>query len=365
MNKSINTLLILLALIIALFTSCEDEGDDFNYSIVYPTGPTRIGDSSEIIIQFEEELEYIRKDLKIPGMSAAIVHNKQLIWAKGFGHADIENNIPARPTTSYHLASLTKTFAAIIIMQLVEEELLNLEEPVSNYGIQLESQGTVRVKHLLTHTSEGIPGDNYKYNGSRFGLLDHVIIGASGKTFCELLVERIIDPLQLKNTAPNVLSDNCMLTGQERIDFAWNLAQGYTSDGKNTQSYPSYFGTAAGLVSSVVDMATYSAAIDNTMFLSEETWEKVFSPTISNSGDSLAYGIGWFVDYQHGSKILWHYGWWDAISSLIIKVPDKELDFIIMANTDMLSRASSRIGTDNDITRSIVGIEFLDAFIFN
>ena len=362
MLKSIITLPILFCLGLALLVGCKE--DDENYEFITPTGPTRIGDSTESILQFEGRLENIRKDLNIPGMSASIVKNRQLVWAKGFGYADVNGKIPARPTTSYHLASLTKTFAAIIVMQLVEDDLLGLDNPVSNYGINIEGPGIVRVKHLLTHTSEGIPGEEYKYNGSRFSLLDNVIKIASGKTFCELLVDRIVIPLELKNTAPNVLSDDCFLSWEERIDFAWNLAQGYTSSGAIELAYPSYFGTAAGLISSVVDMATYSIAIDQGMFLTEESWEQVFSPAISTNGDTLAYGLGWFVDQQQGVKILWHYGWWDAISALIIKVPSEETDFIIMANSDMLSRGSNNIGIDGDVMRSVVAGEFLHTFIF-
>lgn len=354
----------LISIFFALFLATCDDNNGNDYNIVYPTGPIRIGDSTETIIQFEEILENFRNDYNIPGMSAAIVKDRQLFWAKGFGYANVEEKIPTRPTTSYHLASLTKTFAAIIIMQLVEDEQLSLEDPVSKYGVDIQSNETIRVKHLLTHTSEGIPGDEYKYNGSRFALLDQVIEGSSGSTFCELLLNQVINPLNLKNTAPNVLTDNCMLAGEARIEFAWNLAQGYTSDGNSKQAYKTYFGTSAGLLSSVVDMATYSIAIDNKMFLNDETWKKVFTPTISNNGNSLPYGLGWFIDYQQNIKILWHYGWWDAVSSLIIKVPEKKLDFIILANTDMLSRSSTNIGLDGDITRSLVGLEFLKAFVF-
>ena len=82
------------------------------------------------------------------------------------------------------------------------------------------------------------------------------------------------------------------------------------------------------------------------------------------NGDTLAYGLGWFVDSRQGVKILWHYGYWTGNSSLIIKLPTKKMDFIIMANNDMLSRAGNNIGIDGDVMRSVVAGEFLDAFIF-
>jgi CubicO group peptidase (beta-lactamase class C family) len=287
-----------------------------------------------------------------------------MVWAKGFGYANVEKRVTATPATCYHLASLTKTFASTIIMQLVEEGLLDLDDPVSKYGIELQSPSVVRVKHLLTHTSEGTPGAAFRYNGGRFGLLDDVIIGASGRTFCELLVERIIKPLELKYTAPNLLSpNNCLLTWPERVQFAEYLAQGYTSDGQNRQAYPDYFGVSAGLISSVVDVAKYSIAIDNNMFLREETKALVFSPTISINGQTLPYGLGWFVQNYRGVKLVWHYGYWTANSSLIIKVPERELAFIILANTDMLSRAFPNIG-NGDISVSVVALEFLNAFVF-
>lgn len=365
MKKPMNYLFILICLMVAIFAGCSNDDNITSPGRPLPIGTLRAGEPAQNLQEFEAVLERLRKELMIPGMSATIVKNHQIVWAKGFGYANVEESVLAKPTTSYHLASLTKTFASTIIMQLVEEGLLDLESPVSDFGIELESVGIVRVKHLLTHTSEGTPGTFYRYNGGRFGLLDYVITGASGSTFCDRLVERIIEPIQLEHTAPNLLSpNNTMITGREIIEFAENLAQGYTSDGTTRQAYPTYFGTAGGLISSATDVAKYSIAIDENMFLTEETQALVFSPTISVNGDTLPYGLGWFIHRQAGVKLIWHYGYWTANSSLIIKVPEKELAFIILANTDMLSRAFPGLGTDSDVTRSVVAEEFLNAFVF-
>ncbi len=165
--------------------------------------PARASEDTRID-QLETLLDRIRQELKIPAMSAAIVKDQKVIWAKGFGFADPENKIPATEHTSYHLASLTKTFASTIVMQLVEEGKIKLDDPVSKYGVQLESEGVIRVKHLLSHTSEGNPGERYSYNGNRFAELDKVIQKATGKSFAELLIANILDPLDLKETGPNV-----------------------------------------------------------------------------------------------------------------------------------------------------------------
>ena len=68
---------------------------------------------------FESRLEDWRIRLKMPSISAAIVKDNEILWAKGFGYADIEDQIHATENTIYHLASLTKPFASIILMQMV------------------------------------------------------------------------------------------------------------------------------------------------------------------------------------------------------------------------------------------------------
>ncbi|HEX8847823.1 MAG TPA: serine hydrolase domain-containing protein, partial [Pyrinomonadaceae bacterium] len=132
-------------------------------------GQTGQASDAERIARLETLLENLRQELKIPAYSAAIVKDQKVLWAKGFGYADVENKIPATEHTPYHLASLTKTFASTILMQLVQEGKIKLDDPVSKYGITLESDGVIRVRHLLSHTSEGNPGEQYRYNGNRFG----------------------------------------------------------------------------------------------------------------------------------------------------------------------------------------------------
>src|SRR5688572_32639494 len=156
------------------------------------------------IARFETLLESLRQELKIPAYSAAIVKDQKVIWAKGFGYADVENKVPATEHTAYHLASLTKTFASTILMQLVQDGKIKLDDPVSKYGITLESPGVITVRHLFSHTSAGNPGEQYRYNGHRFAELDKVVERASGKSFAELLIANILDPLGMNETAPNV-----------------------------------------------------------------------------------------------------------------------------------------------------------------
>jgi CubicO group peptidase (beta-lactamase class C family) len=319
---------------------------------------------AQSISDFETHLEQLRVALSIPGYSAAIAKGNKVVWAKGFGFADVEKRVAATPETEYHLASLTKTFASTIIMQLVEQGKVRLDDPIANYGIVLASPGTIRVRHLMSHTSEGTPGSHYSYNGDRFGLLDSVIARASGQTFAQRVSERILTPLHLQRSAPNPLDGRSFgAMALDRDLFVSRLAKPYALDGNTNvlTAYPSYFGTAAGLVSTALDVAAYSIAMDTNAFLSPATKAIAYAPTVSTSGDTLPYALGWFSTRVSGERIIWHYGWWTGNSSLIIKVPSRGLTFVILANSDMLSRPT-RLG-DGDLMSSSLAREFINAFV--
>jgi CubicO group peptidase (beta-lactamase class C family) len=297
-------------------------------------------------------------------MAAAIVEDEEIVWSKGFGYADAEAQRPITPITPVHLASLTKTFASTIVMQLVEEGLVDLDDPVGDYGIDLGNEA-VRVRHLMNHTSEGTPGSHYNYRGDRFGLLDYVIEEASGRSFGELVVERILRPLQLENTAPNPYDlDDFSLAGLNRNAFLARMARGYELQENQVVQIdlPRFFGTAAGLVASAEDYAAYSIAIDQGRFLEPATWDSVFTPAISNSGATLPYALGWFIFRYQGVELQWHYGWWNGNSSLIVRAPERGRAFVVLANSDMLSRAYG-LGGDANVMRSDVAALFVHSYV--
>src|SRR5688572_14112863 len=148
-----------------------------------------IARAPEQLKEFERDVDKLRQRLKIPGMAVAIVKDQKLLWTKGLGYADLENKVPATPDTLFHLASVTKTFASMLVMQLVEQGKLDLDEPMSQYSKDFKDD-TVKIKHIITHTSAGTPGERFRYNGNRFGHLSAVIEKKTGKRFGELVVER-------------------------------------------------------------------------------------------------------------------------------------------------------------------------------
>ena len=333
---------------------------------------------------FETHLEFIRQELKIPGMSAAIVKDHALVWATGFGYADLEHKVAATPDTPYGLASVTKPIGAVVIMQLVEEGLVDLDAPINQYGVDLGNDA-ITVRHLLTHTSEGIPGTEHHYNGNRYGYLGGVIEGASGQTFAALLSENILLPLGMKNTAlnpfnssggtlHNILEDLKLGLGwgknyQQYPDVYNRLALPYQFDeAYNTipGMYQTYHNPAAGMLSSVTDLAKFDIALDQGLLLGNAAKNEMFSPAYSTyqNRQDLMYGLGWYVQDFDGLELIWHCGRWEpSTSALYLKVPEKNLTFIILANTDNLTVPFAGIGY-GDVSKSALALAFFRYFIF-
>ena len=309
----------------------------------------------------EIELLNLQKKYGIPGMSGAVAQGKEIIWLKPFGKADFEHNIAVTTNTVFPLASLTKPFASTILLQLMEKGSLNLDAPVSDFQIKIQNSHKVTVRHVLSHTSEGDPGSAYKYSGNRFRELDKVIEKLTGRSFAEELGTRILAPLRLYDTAPNpAMVDICRAAGRSPGKFKSRLATGYQSDGKTVQPCPSGFTSAAGLVATPADVARFSIAWDENVLLKPETKALAFTAARDKNGKALPYGLGWFVFEKSGQKVIWHYGWWDGISSLIVKLPEKALTFVLLANSDMLSRPCN-LGSDSNVYSSEFASTFLNA----
>ena len=302
---------------------------------------------------FESELEFLHDYLGLAGLAVGISDGPELSWFKGLGYADLAGKTPVTPDTPFHLASLTKTFAATLLLQLVQKGRLDLDRSASAFGIDTGGDGRVTVRHIFSHTSDGRPGDRYRYDGSRFAQLDKVIEHVTGKPFGAVLAEEILVPLNLRNTGRADDSLSTPLASPYRLDAADRLVPG---------AYKTYFGSSAGMVSSVSDYALYVDALLTHRFLSPETLAQAFSPTVSNSGTALPYGLGWFVEFRDDTKIVWHYGYWDSVSTLVVIVPDRDLTLIAFANTDALSRGFRL--DEGKLMRSPIGSVFLDLFVF-
>ena len=322
---------------------------------------------------FERRVEADRDALKIPGLSTIVIRDGEVLSAKGFGYADVERRIPATPDTLYHIASLTKTFTAILVLQLAERGKLDLDEPVSHYSEDFKDD-SVRIKHLLSHTSEGTPGDKFNYNPDRFEYLKAILEKKTGKPLRQLFVETFLDPLAMRDSVPgpDVADDDktwAVLGKDNLARYRQNLtkfARPYTYWGGGETLFSGYpprdLWASAGLLSTVRDLAKYDIAIDRHELLKAETLARAWTPFTSNAGQPLAHGLGWFVTDYRGTRLVWHFGHWGTgFSAIYVKVPARHLTLFALANSEALADHHYQVG--EDITNNVFACAFLNAFV--
>jgi CubicO group peptidase (beta-lactamase class C family) len=343
--------------------------------------------------RFETELDKLRKSLHIPGMSVAVLREQEIVFKKGFGYADIEKQIPARANTPYHIASLTKPFSAAIVMSLVENGQLKLDDEMADilndadfyrsgrhahgytelcegirklakrYGSLLRDyrchNNPILVKHHITHTSQGRPGDRYQYNGFLFSFLTEVTEQVSRKPFEKLMVEKIVAPLEMTDTVPSINAEHRKQTLLRRANY---YQQGMFGSPTPSTRRPLKLSASAGMISTVIDIAKFDVAMDRDLIVSQSTREVMHSPTISIHEQVLPYGIGWFVQHYKGIKMIWHYGHVPkSNSSLILKIPVQEMTMILLANSDGASR-NFNLGK-GDVLNSPFARLFIEHFV--
>ena len=292
---------------------------------------------SEKCLVLERKLAGLAKKLKIPSVSVAVVKSGKVVFARGYGYSSLERKIPAAASTFYHIASITKTFTASIILNLADAGKLNINDNANEYGINVPAGVTIR--HLMSHTSNFVPGSVFYYNSTRFNLLGKIIEKATGKAYTQILSEMILEPLDMASTIPNPMSGAFVEKRMGMKEALDSIAKPYKI--KNGvlawENFPSGFSPSAGLVSCVNDLAKYAAALENNQLFGKEISQIAYSPVISINGDTLPYGLGWFVQWVNGKKAVWHYGDWTGNSSLLMRIPEDSLTLIMLANTDGLS----------------------------
>jgi CubicO group peptidase (beta-lactamase class C family) len=174
-----------------------------------------------------------------PGLSLGILHDQDLIWAKGYGFSDLAKKIPATPSTVYRIASISKLFTTTAIMQLRDAGKLQLDDPVAKYlpwfkikNVHPEGPA-ITIRHLLTHTS-GLPREaagvnwsdltmpkreemirrigeqetvfpaetEWKYSNFGLTLAGEIVASVSGEPWAQYIESRILKPLGMKATTP-------------------------------------------------------------------------------------------------------------------------------------------------------------------
>src|SRR5690349_15081228 len=183
---------LVTALLLSVSLSCRHAGT---------TTVPQLDADRERVARFTTQVEALRGVLRIPGLSAAVVRDGHLIWSHGFGLADVEGKIPATDSTPYVVASLTKTFTSTLLLRLVEQGAVSLEDPMRKYTDEIP-EPKAKVRHVLSMTSKGSPGEEYQYDGARFGALTTVLERATGQPYRVLLAKEILQPLGMRQSVP-------------------------------------------------------------------------------------------------------------------------------------------------------------------
>lgn len=319
-------------------------------------------DSRSRFDSFDRELIELRELLEIPGLSAAVVEKGKVVWSRAYGLREKDRKLPTTLDTVFPIASLTKTFTAALVMQLVQQGKLSLDDPVRKYHSDPDVEPGTRIRDYLTHTSEGTPGSRFSYNSERFARLAPILEKVSGKSFRSLVAEDILDKLHMDQSVPGL--DAARELGQRYEPALLTLARPHVlrSGALEQLVFPSEtLNGASGILSTVGDLGKYVAALRDNTLVSAERKALMFTPSLSSSGRKLPYGLGWFVQVYRGQKLVWHFGQETGFSSLLLMVPGRDLALILEANSSALSEPFWLLF--GDAARSPFALAFLRDFV--
>jgi CubicO group peptidase (beta-lactamase class C family) len=322
---------------------------------------------------FERYLESLRQQAGIPGLSAAILQNRQIVWERGFGLQEVENAVAATPTTPYVVGGLTETMSSVLLLQCVERGHLNLDTPMQRWTSAIPEPGAT-LRHVLAHASSGSPGASFKHDPSRYASLSAVVDDCTDQPYRKVLAQAVLDRLAMFDSVPG---HDVGESAADRQPFDQGTLDRYASvlrrlavpyrvdrNGRATRSDypPRALNAATGLITTVRDLARYDAALDDHVLLRATSLGLAWSNVMSSGGAAMPVGLGWFVQRYNNDRIVWHFGLLpDAYSSLVLKATDRNLTLILLANSDGLSASFSL--ANGDITTSLFATLFLRLFV--
>jgi D-alanyl-D-alanine carboxypeptidase len=317
--------------------------------------------------EIDRYVEAQMRQLRIPGLSLAIIQNGRMIKERGYGFANLELEAPASKDTVYEFGSTTKQFTAAAVMLLVEEGRVHLDDSVRKYFPEVpESWSSITVRHLLNHTSgiqnhvavpgwlgvfktsilgqttpprdellrmffklplEFQPGETWAYDNTGYYLLGLIIEKASGQSYWEFLENRITKPLEMRATRS---SDPQPLVPNRAAGYDWKA-----NHFVNQPILAPFVAFSAGsILSTVEDMRKWDAALQTDTLLKKSSLDQSWTAAKGNDGGDLPfnYGFGWFIDNYHGHRLVQHSGGTPGFSSLIYRFVDDKLSVIILTN---------------------------------
>jgi CubicO group peptidase (beta-lactamase class C family) len=301
-----------------------------------------------------------------PGAAVIIVKEGVTLYKAGYGLADVENGVPIKPATIFHLGSVGKQFTGLALMMLAEEGRLHYDDPVGKYLPQLARFGDeVTIRRMLHHTSgwpdyyEGElndllfersdlpdnedvlammaesgellfkPGERFDYSNSAYEILGSVVEHVSGQSLDGFLQARVFGPLNMTSTfsQPN----------PERLTDP-NLAHSYIKEDGQLERYDSdpldrIVGSGSEY-STVEDMALYDQALYTDQLIKQSVLAEAFQPATLNDGSLSNYGFGWELGEYNGQQYIGHQGDWLGFIAYHVRFPQQQLGVIVLFNRD-------------------------------
>jgi CubicO group peptidase (beta-lactamase class C family) len=321
---------------------------------------------------FERYLEPLRVAAGIPGLSAAIVQDGDVVWESALGHADLESNIRTRADTPYDIGDLTQVFTTILLAKCAERGAVQPEHSIRRW-VPAAPDPPATIRQILGHASGASGG--YKYDPGRFALLTSVVESCMNKGYRQALADEVLDQLGMRDTVPGrdlaslpILDGNRPTFDQSDRDryaaVLQRLATPYKVDrrGRATRAEPPppTIDASHGLIATVRDLARFDRALDDDLVRADMR-AQIWTSGAAN-GVTLPTGMGWFIQTYEGHRLVWHFGLVrDAYSALILKVPARRLTLILLANSDGLSAPFAL--ENGDVTTSLFARTFLRVFL--
>ncbi len=306
-------------------------------------------------------------DIKVPGMSLAIVKDQNLVYARGFGARDLKENLPAETDTLYGIGSCTKSFTGLAILQLVGSGDLGLGDEVDKY-LPIKWGSGITIRDLLTHSSgmpslgvaealidrlvemdergvplsgwddfyvhlnnaeeeiAGEPGDEFFYFNSGYELLGKIIEEVSGEEYSHYIEENILSPLNMEDSTFEYQEGEKFMTPYFIRD-----------EGPEETSYPNdELGYASGgLMSSVLELADYvkmnmnGGKFEGKSIVDEDLLKEAHEGHVES--EIGMYGYGWATNEFLDGELTGHGGSIGVASGYIGFMDD--LGVALLANT--------------------------------
>lgn len=295
-----------------------------------------------------------------------VAEKGKVIFKKGYGLANIEWNIPNKPDTKFRIGSITKQFTSMLVLQLVEKGKIDLKGKMTDYlpYYRKDIGDKVTIHQLLTHTSgipsytrntkrleeahrdpypvdefikkycsddlEFEPGSKFAYNNSGYFILGAIIEAVTGKPYKDVLKEKILDPVEMRNTG----YDHPTPIIKDRAAGYLITFDGYENARYLNMSLPY---AAGALYSTVEDLYLWDQVLYTEKLLPKKMKELMFKPHVSAMGGS--YGYGWTVSKRSLPKSkekltsISHGGGINGFNTLIERLVDDRHLIVLFNNT--------------------------------